>query len=46
MMKGKKLEKWEAQFRRSNPQYFVWDSRTSEQMEAEELFKEIWNFGK
>ena len=42
MMKGKKLEKYETEFRNSNPQYFVWDSRTQEQLKADELFNELW----
>ena len=44
IMKGKKLEKYEREFRNSNPQYFVWDSRTAQQMEDDALLKELWNF--
>ena len=43
MMKGKKLEKHEREFRRSNPQYFIWDSRTKEQVEGDELIRALWN---
>lgn len=43
MMKGKKLEKYEKEFRRDNPQYFVWNSITQEQKKAEELFNQIWD---
>ena len=45
ILKGKKLEKYEQEFRRDNPQYFVWDSRTLKQKEDDELLKQIWNFG-
>ena len=41
--KGKKLEKYEQEFRRDNPQYFTWDSRTLKQKEDDALLKEIWN---
>lgn len=40
-----KLDKWEQRFRRENPQYFVWDSRTQEQKELDELAKSLWNSG-
>ena len=33
--KGKKLEKYEKEFKASNPHYFVWDSRTMEQKRDE-----------
>ena len=42
MMKGKKLEKYEKDFRNSNPQYFNWDTRTAQQLKDEELFRELW----
>lgn len=41
--KGKKLEKYEMEFRRDNPQYFVWDSRTLKQKEEDELLRQLWN---
>ena len=41
--KGKKLEKYEQAFRRDNPQYFNWDSKTLQQREDEELLKQLWN---
>ena len=41
--KGKKLEKYETEFRRDNPQYFIWDSRTLQQKEEDELLKQLWN---
>ncbi len=41
--KGKKLEKYEQEFRRDNPQYFIWDSRTLKQKEDDALLQELWN---
>ena len=41
--KGKKLEKYEQEYKRDNPQYFVWDSTTKADREAMELVNEIWN---
>ena len=46
MLKGKKLEKYEKQFKADNPQYFVWDSRTTEEKELDELVKSLWNSGR
>lgn len=43
IMKGKKLEKYEQEFRRDNPQYFTWDSRTLQQKEDDELLNQLWN---
>ena len=44
--KGKKLEKYEKEYRKNNPQYFNWDFRTEEQKEADRLVAELWNKGK
>lgn len=41
--KGKKLEKYESEFRRDNPQYFNWDKRTLQQKEDDELLNQLWN---
>lgn len=41
--RGKKLEKHEQEFRRDNPQYFIWNSSTVEDKEAENYVNEIWN---
>ena len=41
--KGKKLEKYETEFRQNNPQYFIWDSRTLKQKEEDILLNELWN---
>ena len=43
--KHKKLEKWEAEFKRDNPQYFNWKSQSVESREADRLIREIWNNG-
>lgn len=43
--KGNKLEKYEMQFRKDNPQYFTWDMRTLKQKEDDELLNQIWNRG-
>jgi len=45
LMRGKKLESHEREFKQQNPQYFVWDSSTAEDKEAEALFNELWNQG-
>ena len=41
--KGKKLEKYEMEFRRDNPEYFIWDSRTLKQKEDDALLNQLWN---
>lgn len=41
--KGKKLEKWERDYKANNPQYFKWKSKTVDEIEAEEWLKEVWN---
>ena len=43
---GKKLEKWEREFKRENPQYFIWKSTTVEEREADRLIREMWNSNK
>ena len=43
--KGKKLEKHEKEYRKSNPQYFNWDFRTEEEKQADKLVAELWNKG-
>ena len=45
ILSNKKLEKYEQQFRRNNPQYFVWNSRSMQEKEADKIAKEIWNSG-
>lgn len=46
IVKGKKLEKYEQEFRKNNPQYFRWNSKTIEQREQDELARSLWNSGK
>ena len=46
IVEHKKLEKWEKQFKRDNPQYFEWNYKTAERMEKDKEIKEIlemWN---
>lgn len=45
MLENKKLEKYEREFKQKNPQYFVWNSSTVEESEADRLAREIWNSG-
>ena len=45
IMRGKKLETHEREFRRDNPQYFVWNSKSVEDEEADKLFRDLWNQG-
>lgn len=45
IIKGKKLEKYEREYRLNNPRYFVWNSKTVEENEADKLVKELWNSG-
>lgn len=45
ILKGKKLEKYEQEYRRDNPQYFIWNSKTLEEMEADKFLAEVWNKG-
>ncbi len=43
MLKGKKLENYEKEFRKSNPQYFVWDAKSAEDKAMEEEILSMWN---
>lgn len=45
IMRNKHLEKWEKEFRKENPQYFVWDSKSVEDKEAEDWVMNLWNNG-
>lgn len=45
IVRGKKLEKQEREFRTDNPQYFIWNKNTVEEEEADRLVKELWNSG-
>ena len=46
IVEGKKLQKYEQEFRNDNPQYFTWDSKSYEEKEAEEAIMAMWNSGK
>ena len=43
LSRGKKLEKYEREFKNENPEYFVWNARTTDDEEADKLFNELWN---
>lgn len=45
IVKNKTLEKWEKEFKRDNPQYFVWKRTTVEDREAEDIIRTLWNQG-
>ena len=45
IIRNKKLEKFEREFRIDNPEYFVWNARSIEAQEADALLKELWNSG-
>lgn len=45
IIKGKKLEKHEQEFRRNNPKYFVWNNKSVDSTEADKLLHELWNSG-
>lgn len=41
----KKLEKWEKDYKKDNPEYFVWKSTTVQDRDTENLIRELWNQG-
>lgn len=45
IVKGKKLEKFEREFRSENPEYFIWNRNSVEENEADQLARELWNSG-
>ena len=45
IVKHKKLEKWEQEFKKDNPSYFNWKSSTVDDREAEKVIRELWNQG-
>lgn len=45
IVSGKRLEKYERQYRMNNPQYFTWNSKTVEENEADKLVRDLWNNG-
>lgn len=40
---NKKLEKYEQEFKRENPQYFIWNHKSLEEQEAENWVRQMWN---
>lgn len=42
-LNGKKLEKWEHEYMRENPQYFRWNYKTVDEIEAEKWLQSVWN---
>lgn len=46
IVNGEKLEKHESKFRRENPQYFNWNSKTIDQKEADNWLQSVWNSDK
>lgn len=45
ILKGKKLEKYEREFRRDNPKYFIWNHKSVEEQEADRTIMDLWNKG-
>ncbi len=43
IVEGKKLEKHEQEFRKENPQYFDWKSKSIEEQEANDAIMAMWN---
>lgn len=39
---NKKLEKYEQQFKRDNPQYFTWNHKSLEDQEADDWVRKMW----
>lgn len=46
IMRGKKLEKYEREFKQNNPEYFMWSNKTTEQLELEKELLANWNTSK
>lgn len=45
IVKGKKLDKWESEFRAEHPDYFIWNSKSIEERELDNLVNELWDDG-
>ena len=43
IVEGKKLEKYEQEFKKDNPQYFDWNFKSVEEREAEQEVLAMWN---
>lgn len=42
---GKPLEKWEKEFKRDNPGYFIWKATSVEDRELEDMVRDLWSQG-
>lgn len=42
---GKKLEKYESEYRKNNPQYFVWKNKTVEEQRLDNYVRSMWESG-
>ena len=45
IIKSKKLDKWEQEFKAEHKKYFNWNSKTNEERELDNLVHELWNSG-
>ena len=45
IVRGKKLEKWEQEFKVNNPEYFNWNFKSVEEEEFDKYIRELWNKG-
>ena len=40
---GKSLEKYEKEFKKNNPHYFVWDSKSPDEKNMDDYVRNMWN---
>ena len=45
IIRNKKLEKWEKEYKAEHANYFEWNSKTAEDRELDNLVHELWNSG-
>ena len=43
IINGKKMEKQEQEYRRNNPQYFMWNNKTVEEQQLDDYVKQLWD---
>lgn len=43
IIKGKKLEKYEREYRRDNPQYFNWNRKSADDQRLDDYVRNLWN---
>lgn len=43
--RNKKLDDWEKDFKKDNPQYFNWKKKSKEELDLDEYVRNIWNNG-